>query len=221
MLTPESVSSITAVCFKWPLLFFGIGVCVSWRLQVKGQNRAVWWKASDRKCHFNLSTAAAQPALAHCPARHVTFSSPETDWMCVKWMWKLLTSDRVLALPLLIPSLYSLLIFSLFCQECTLTKTVSDTPNPFCLFKFADSLNALKTKTNKQTKLALNVNIKTKKVHSTSLFVLLFHLRGYRTADYTSPNLVMRVFNSLRNSIHRAADSPQPPWVPAKDRARG
>lgn len=45
---------------------------------MKGQNRAVWRKASDRKCHFNLSTAAAKPGLAHCPARHVTFSSPAT-----------------------------------------------------------------------------------------------------------------------------------------------
>ena len=45
---------------------------------MKGQNRAVWRKASDRKCHFNLSTAAAKPVLAHCPARHVAFSSPAT-----------------------------------------------------------------------------------------------------------------------------------------------
>lgn len=75
MLNPKSVSSMTAVCFKWPLLFFVMAVCVSWRLQVKGQNRAVWRKASDRKCHFNLSTAAAKPGLAHCPARHFTFSS--------------------------------------------------------------------------------------------------------------------------------------------------
>lgn len=45
---------------------------------MKGQNRAVWRKASDRKCHFNLSTAAAKPGLAHCPARHFTFSSPTT-----------------------------------------------------------------------------------------------------------------------------------------------
>lgn len=51
---------------------------MSWRLQVKGQNRAVCWKASDRKCHFNLSTAAAKPGLAYCPAQHVTFSSPST-----------------------------------------------------------------------------------------------------------------------------------------------
>lgn len=62
------------------LIFFFvvISVCVSWRLQVKGQNRAVWRKASDRKCHFNLSTAAVKPGLAHCPARHVTFSSSAT-----------------------------------------------------------------------------------------------------------------------------------------------
>lgn len=45
---------------------------------MKGQNRAVWRKASDRKCHFNLSTAAAKPALALRPARHVTFSSLAT-----------------------------------------------------------------------------------------------------------------------------------------------
>lgn len=219
MLTLESVSSIKAVCFKWPLLFFGIGVCVSWRLQVKGQNRAVWRKASDRKCHFNLSTAAAQPALAHCPARHVTFSSPETDWMCAEWMWKLSASDRVLALPLLIPSLYSLLIFSLFCQECTLDK---DCLRHFVYLSLLTPLNALKnTQTNKQTKLMLNVDIKTKKLHCTLDFMLLFLWRVYRTADYTSPNLVMRGLNSLRNSIHQAADSPQPPWVPAKDRARG
>lgn len=45
---------------------------------MKGQDRAVWRKASDRKCHFNLSTAAVKPGLVHCPARHFTFSSPAT-----------------------------------------------------------------------------------------------------------------------------------------------
>ncbi len=48
-------------------------------------------------------------------------------------------------------------------------------------------------------------------------FKLVFHQRGHWTTDYTSPNLVMRGFNSLRNSIPAAADSPQPPWVPVKD----
>lgn len=60
---------------------------------MKGQNRAVWRKASDRKCHFNLRTAAVKPALAHCPARHFAFSSPATG-MDVK---TILTLDRVLA----------------------------------------------------------------------------------------------------------------------------
>lgn len=75
-LNPQSVSPMTALCFKWPLLYFVTGVCVSRRLRVKGQNRAVWRKASDRKCHFNLSTAAAKPALAHLsgPTRRILFS---------------------------------------------------------------------------------------------------------------------------------------------------
>lgn len=76
-LNPQSVSPMTALCFKWPHLYFVMGVCVSRRLRVKGQNRAVWRKASDRKCHFNLSTAAAKPALAHLssPTRRILFSN--------------------------------------------------------------------------------------------------------------------------------------------------
>lgn len=46
---------------------------------MKGQDRAVWRKASDRKCHFNLSTAAAEPEPARCPTRHVAFSSLVTS----------------------------------------------------------------------------------------------------------------------------------------------
>lgn len=91
---------------KWRLCtlndhsYFSVeGGCVSWRLRGNGQNRAVWWKASDRKCHFHLSTAAAKPGLAHCPSRHFAFSSPATQ-MDVKII---LTSDRNLASVLLLP----------------------------------------------------------------------------------------------------------------------
>lgn len=97
-LHPVSVSSMTDACFKWPFLFFVKSICVSQRLQGNGQNRAVWWKASDRKCHFHLCSAAAQPGLAHCIIWHFTFSSPATG-MNVKIV---LTSERVLACPFLL-----------------------------------------------------------------------------------------------------------------------
>lgn len=40
--------------------------------------------------------------------------------------------------------------------------------------------------------------------------LLFFHWMYSCVTNYTSPNLVMRWFNSLKNSILRAADSPHP-----------
>lgn len=103
-----SVSSMTDASFKWPFLFFVKSVCVSQRLQGNGQNRAVWWKASDRKCHFHLCSAAAQPGPARCIIRQFTFSSPATGKDV-----NVLTSERVLAWPFLLYFIF-LIIYLFF-----------------------------------------------------------------------------------------------------------
>lgn len=89
MLNPESVSSMTAACFKWPVLFL-LWLSVSGRLEMRRQSRVVWWKASDRKCHFNLSQLRlGQGWLAVQPDGSYSLL------LGLEWMWKLLTSDRV------------------------------------------------------------------------------------------------------------------------------
>lgn len=119
---------------KWPLVSF---CYVSVRLKVNGQNRAVWWKASDRKCHFHLSAAAAKPLLAHCPARHFTFSSPaigmDLKTVNFRQSFGLTISD-------LFP-FFSLLISHLFCQNQWLSQTLFS----FCLLKFSDYVPFFKT----------------------------------------------------------------------------
>lgn len=203
---------MTAVCvFKCrSYLFFLCNGCLcvvevtSERAEIEPSGE----RPPDRKCHFNLRTAAVKPGPAHCPAQHFTCSSPATG-MDVKTVnfrhsFRPTTSD---------PFPYSWLVLCLFCRLYQYCLRHQSHPIQFATFL--------------KPYFFLNVNFKYIyiyihiKWHVALLWISHSHWIEFWTADYTCPNLVMRGFNSLRDSGCGAADSPQPPWVLAKDGACG